>query len=420
PPTVNNGSGGVFHYNPFLHCLEMRAIIEKGLWERIQEHFGTEGFLVGLSSIYWREAWKYGERAFRYCQLDIGHAMVCMSLAANLMGWRSMYLNSLSDKDVAIILGFDKTTWREGEMEYPQLLLFIFNDKGKEIPRYIPQDIIDSFEEIPFYGKPNLLSKEHTEWKAIIDVSSMTEKPKTPEEKYLYKEHLSKWQGIPRKAVEIIRQRRSAQAYDGETGIDKKDFFNMLSRIMPRNNSTPFDLELGDVSIHLLIFVHIVYDLEPGLYFLLRKEEDYQVIKNRFNSDFLWEKVTEDFPFYLLKKGDFRSEAAFASCNQDIARDGAFSLSMIARFKENIQERPFSYRHLHWEAGMVGQVLYLEAEAHSMRGTAMGCFFDDVVHKIANLEDNSFQDIYHFAIGKAIEDKRLSTLPPYHHLTRKY
>jgi len=26
---------------------------------------------IGLSSVQWREAWKYGERAFRYCQLDV-------------------------------------------------------------------------------------------------------------------------------------------------------------------------------------------------------------------------------------------------------------------------------------------------------------------------------------------------------------
>ena len=29
---------------------------------------------IALTSIHWREAWKYGERAFRYCQHDLGHA----------------------------------------------------------------------------------------------------------------------------------------------------------------------------------------------------------------------------------------------------------------------------------------------------------------------------------------------------------
>ena len=29
---------------------------------------------MALTSITWREAWKYGERAFRYCNHDVGHA----------------------------------------------------------------------------------------------------------------------------------------------------------------------------------------------------------------------------------------------------------------------------------------------------------------------------------------------------------
>lgn len=68
---------------------------------------------------------------------------------------------------------------------------------------------------------------------------------------------------------------------------------------------------------------------------------------------------------------------------------------------------------------MIGQVLYLEAEAHGMRGTGMGCFFDDITHEILGLSDNTFQDLYHFSIGKAVEDKRLMTLPPYYHLGRR-
>jgi hypothetical protein len=119
---------------------------------------------------------------------------------------------------------------------------------------------------------------------------------------------------------------------------------------------------------------------------------------------------------YLLQKGDFRREATFASCQQDIAGDGAFSVGMIAKFKENIENNPFLYRRLFWETGMIGQVLYLEAEAHSIRGTGIGCFFDDVVHKLLGFDDNTYQSLYHFTIGSALEDKRITTLPPYYHL----
>jgi hypothetical protein len=51
-----------------------------------------------------------------------------------------------------------------------------------------------------------------------------------------------------------------------------------------------------------------------------------------------------------------------------------------------------------------------------MRGTGMGCFFDDVVHDILGLTDNAYQDIYHFGAGKPVEDTRVATLPPYQHL----
>jgi hypothetical protein len=89
---------------------------------------------------------------------------------------------------------------------------------------------------------------------------------------------------------------------------------------------------------------------------------------------------------------------------------------MISRFRENVERYPFLYRRLHWETGMIGQVLYLDAEARGMRGTGMGCFFDDITHEILGLSDNTFQDLYHFSIGKAVDDRRLTTLPPYHHL----
>jgi len=60
---------------------------------------------------------------------------------------------------------------------------------------------------------------------------------------------------------------------------------------------------------------------------------------------------------------------------------------------------------------MLGQVLYLEAEAAGVRGTGIGCFFDDVVHDALGLEGDRFRDLYHFTIGGAVEDRRLTTTP---------
>jgi hypothetical protein len=65
---------------------------------------------------------------------------------------------------------------------------------------------------------------------------------------------------------------------------------------------------------------------------------------------------------------------------------------------------------------MIGQVLYLEAEAHGVRVTGIGCFFDDPVHELMGLTDDAFQSLYRFTIGGPREDARLATRAVYHHL----
>jgi hypothetical protein len=62
---------------------------------------------------------------------------------------------------------------------------------------------------------------------------------------------------------------------------------------------------------------------------------------------------------------------------------------------------------------MIGQVLYLEAEAAGARGTGIGCFYDDGVHELLALSDDRWQSLYHFAMGVPVEDTRLTTEPGY-------
>jgi hypothetical protein len=61
-------------------------------------------------------------------------------------------------------------------------------------------------------------------------------------------------------------------------------------------------------------------------------------------------------------------------------------------------------------------VLYLQAEKAGLRGTGIGCFFDDEFHQLIGLKSQELQDVYHFTIGDPVIDDRLQTLPPYLHL----
>jgi len=140
------------------------------------------------------------------------------------------------------------------------------------------------------------------------------------------------------------------------------------------------------------------------------------------NSELTWAPAPgcpEDLPLYWLLEGDAKKLATQVSCHQEIAGDSAFSLGMLAEFEGSLRERgAWWYPRLFWEAGLLGQVLYLEAEAAGVRATGIGCFFDDPVHENLGVKERSFQSLYHFTVGGPVEDGRLMTLPAYHHLNR--
>ena len=98
----------------------------------------------------------------------------------------------------------------------------------------------------------------------------------------------------------------------------------------------------------------------------------------------------------------------------------SFSLCMLAEFGDTIRHRgPWWYRRLFWESGVLGQMLYLEAEAAGIRSTGIGCYFDDVFHDLLGIRTDAFQSLYHFTVGSPVDDPRLTTLAPYFHLEQK-
>jgi hypothetical protein len=163
--------------------------------------------------------------------------------------------------------------------------------------------------------------------------------------------------------------------------------------------------------------VHRVEGIEPGLYAMARDAVKAEKLRAAMHGHFAWEKppgCPASLPLHLLERGDARGLATQVSCRQDIAGDGAFSLGMIAEYQASlVAHGPSFYRRLFWEAGAIGQVLYLEAEAAGVRATGIGCFFDDPVHQVFGLRDLEFQSLYHFTVGGYVDDPRLTTLPPY-------
>jgi hypothetical protein len=187
--------------------------------------------------------------------------------------------------------------------------------------------------------------------------------------------------------------------------------------LLPSLSPLPWQSLGQHVHVHLGLFVHRVEGLTPGIYALIRDPLRLESVKSRMRKSFLWTKPPEcprGLPLYLLIGGDQRELASRLSCHQEIAADGAFCCVMLAEFEQPLlTDGPFRYRFLHWEAGMIGQLLYLEAESAGLRGTGMGCFFDDPAGGSFGLKGIAMQSLYQFTLGNPIEDSRISTAPAY-------
>jgi SagB-type dehydrogenase family enzyme len=438
---------GLYHYAPKEHGLEFRGEFPADHVARLLAPFPPGALLFGLTSVHWREAWKYGERAFRYCNHDVGHAIGTARIAAATLGWKMALLDGLSQNVTAMLLGTDRTEEFQGvESEHPDCLAVIWprvdvrretlnvkRGEQTQIPLFLDSAKVKELAECIWYGKANWLSGDHgVHWDIIDEVAAASWKS-TAElcsvalpglltntvSRLTFHESPS--------AGQVIRQRRSAVSFDGKTSISAATFFRMMELVMPRSDRPqlerpmPWDVWPHEAAIHLLIFVHRVDGLMPGLYFLVRDQQKLSFIQESMNPEFIWTPAPdcpEEVPLYWLLEGNAKKLAVQVSCHQDIAGDSAFSFGMLAEFEGRLREGgAWWYPRLFWESGLVGQVLYLEAEAAGVRATGIGCFFDDPVHEIVAMKGLNLQSLYHFTIGGPVEDRRLMTLPPYGHLT---
>lgn len=409
-------SDGVYHYRPDDHSLELRVALSLGSVISPQ-------LAIALTTVPWREAWKYGERAFRYCQLDVGHGEGGLAAAAALLGW-PLAPAPIETSALARLCGLDRLAdFPGGKRSRPDTegeeaeALYAFDISGN-LPTFDSTPWLDALkEESARWSGPASTIDAHPfyRWPVINEVIAATRdenawgKPSTRVE--------------PAPGIyppEVILGRRSAQRYTPEHILPRASFDRLLASTRPGDNACWGGFP-GPARLHLLLFVHRVEGLSPGQYLFLRGNGGDALLAL---SPFVGEATpVPGIPgLHFLHAGDpatLHRLTRSLHCHQDMAANAALSLGMIAEFADPVSRQPAAYRQLYQEAGRLGQALYLEAEAQGVRGCGIGCFFDDPVHELLGLTDDSFQSLYHFTIGYPVTDSRIETHPPYAHLSTR-
>lgn len=407
-------SSGAYHYYVKEHQLEKRSSknVLSSVWNLLECKNPAPPLMLVLNSIFWREAWKYQDRAFRYCQLDLGHAAAAICLSTSYIGWGSKIISEFPDQEIAECLGISEFD------EKPMLLIPIYPQlelPGQEYSSSTlnydqPQiDQTNSMEDhlqtkAQFIGVPNLISSSEVKYESIktvyeaghismgeyLERKAKTSSVQIPEldlgsDPIKLSDEALKLKADPPFRT-VVRTRRSAVDMDGKARCS----LVRLARILI-DSTRGFNSSFSgpDFYIHILIYSHRVDGLAPGVYYFER----------------------EQMTLNLVHEGNVRTHAKFVSCLQDIAADGIFAVSLIADMQsafQNFGER--AYRYIHQEAGFIGQLFYLCARALDIDATGIGCFIDD---EINNGLPQGMEVVYNFTFGKAVLDERLTDLPAY-------
>ncbi|SEI94949.1 SagB-type dehydrogenase domain-containing protein [Azotobacter beijerinckii] len=406
---------GLYHYRPENHALELRAA---------HPTTGREPSLaILLSSVMWREAWKYGERAFRYCQLDTGHAAGALRYAAAALGWRLAEQPHVGSDTLARLAGIDRLAEfparkrAETELEEAEILLAASFCAAPPKP-LASTELQTLAEHATWHGVASTIDRYPMySWPAIAQVAAATRRadgeaqpaatlpapaPRAP--------------GEAAKPVQaLLGERRSAQRFDRHHVMGQAQFAAILARLQPAAG-LPWDVFAETPRSALVLFVARVEGLAPGLYLLPRSAAQRDALRPLLAGRFALAPVPGLEPLLQLaglEPLELQRSTRSLHCHQDIAANACFALGMLAAFDAALESGPAAYRSLYREAGLIGQALYLEAEAQGLRGTGIGCFFDDPVRALLGLEDHAWQTLYHFTVGLPVEDPRIESAPAY-------
>ncbi|MFI5175033.1 MAG: SagB/ThcOx family dehydrogenase [Terriglobia bacterium] len=431
---ITNGfsdlADGVYHYFVLDHALECRRIgnLSLGLATLIQKPWIAECPVIAvLTSIFWREAWKYRSRAYRYCNHDLGHAAASFLVAARALGLNGCVLGDFPDEPLAKLMGVDQTD------EWPMLILPLWPQQGDgknkglngaatlattelENPRLKADvDVCPTSQPFsPLMGTPNALSDEVVPYPLIdavhestllMDVDKFPLHASAMESEGIDEPMEHPRIDLPRIAAPsevigvVMRRRRSALNYDPQKGDITFEQFSALMLAAQAGfcadwkGNLPWTTDVhreaaaaGRDWIRLYLYVHRVRDLEAGLYLYHPRPH-----------------ALEQFA-----KANLQRAAAYLSLEQSLAGNSCVTFSMVADLDAALKAfGNRGYRYCHNEAGFIGHQLYLAAEALGFNATGIGAFYDEDVHNFLQIRPGHGQVIYHFSVGHAVLDDRL-------------
>ena len=343
---------GLYHFSP----ADLRMIgLRRGDW---REYFARASAMrpslaharavIAISSIYWRSAWKYRARAYRYCYWDGGTMLANLLAAAAAEEISAEVITAFEDPALETLLGID------GDREGMIALVALGNSDAPLAPS--PEAKPLALETIPLSAKEvvyNDLLKIHRESRLItaeevsaVSAAAIDPGPEPSAAKLLRIETILSEESLS--LGETILRRGSTRAFtrDALPAVE-------LATIMAASSKHP-QADFPPLTDTYLI-VNSADPMEPGAYYYNRRARAFE----------------------LIKAGNFRGEAGYLCLGQPLGMDCSALIVYMADLERAL--RAFGnrgYGDAHLEAGILGGRAYLAAYSLGRGATGL-TFYDD-------------------------------------------
>ena len=366
---------GVYHFNP-RDCTLTRlrnGDLRRWVGGAVGDHAAYPATLV-FTSVFWRSAWKYRERGYRYCYWDLGTVAANLLATANAEALPVNLHFGFVDRMLTGYFGID------GVNEAPSLVASVGTPDGMlpdgsgDVPGALPQesnDLAAGAIDYPMSADLHLASPLQTHedlanWNAAVANSPQSEKDELDGTGDSFRPlrsgsdgafdgdvNLSALESAP--LSDCIRSRGSTRRFSREP-IPWETFRSVVDAAGSGINAPGFEHGSGP-NLGLYFIVNAVEGLEPGAYYY-----------NRFYNG-----------LRLLKSGDFREMAGHLGFEQALPADAAavaFITADLHGIDQGLGAR--GYRMAQTVAGIIGGRLYLGMHAVGLGATGL-TFYDDSV-----------------------------------------
>ncbi len=339
---------GVYHYGPATNSLTLlRSGDYRGnLAAASGDHAGVAGApaTIVCTCVFWRSAWKYRERGYRYCYWDNGTILANMTATANAMGLNSEIVAGFVDADVDYLLGLEPSS----EASFCLVPVGSGSAAPPALPHPGPVDAgVLGVERRTDYPETRALhlgsvltdASEVVAWRQ--DAASPPATPLPSPEDWPSSEPLGA----------TIAHRGSTRRFAREPMPAGR-----LEALLAASTS-PVRADYGGGLIDTYLIVNAAEGIHPGTYYYSPQSRKLE----------------------LLSKGEYREEAGHLCFEQALGADAgavAYFMADLNAILSRYGNR--GYRLAQLEAGILGGRMYLASHAMGLGATGM-TFFDDAV-----------------------------------------